>query len=74
MELGKLLNRDIVCSCGRVHRCDVDVVDIGRGAIDRLALSASKYENILIVADSNTYGVCGEAVCAILNEKGFTRL
>ena len=69
MELGKLLNRDIVCSCGRVHRCDVDVVDIGRGAIDRLALSASKYENILIVADSNTYGVCGEAVCAILGAK-----
>ena len=69
MELNKLLNRDIACSCGRVHRCDIDVVDIGRGAIDRLSASASKYENILLVADSNTYGVCGEAVCAILGAK-----
>ena len=69
MELNKLLNRDIACSCGRVHRCDIDVVDIGQGAIDRLSASASKYENILLVADSNTYGVCGEAVCAILGAK-----
>ena len=69
MTLEKLLNRDIECSCGRVHRCDIDVVDIGRGAIGRLFESAGKYENILIVADSNTYGVCGEDVCAVLGEK-----
>jgi glycerol-1-phosphate dehydrogenase [NAD(P)+] len=69
MTLEKLLNRDIDCSCGRVHRCDIDVVDIGRGAIGRLFESAGKYENILIVADSNTYGVCGEDVCAVLGEK-----
>ena len=69
MTLEKLLNRDIDCSCGRVHRCDIDVVDIGRGAIGRLFESAGKYENILIVADSNTYGVCGEDVRAILGEK-----
>ena len=69
MELEKLLNRDIPCSCGRVHRCDIDVVDIGRDAIDRLPESAKKYANILLVADSNTYGVCGEVVSAVLGAK-----
>ncbi len=69
MELFELLNRDIACSCGRTHRCDIDLVDIGRGAIDRLPESVNKFENILLVADSNTYAVCGERVCDLLGGK-----
>ena len=69
MELKQLLNRDIVCSCGRTHRCDIDLVDIGAGAIDRLPESAKDFKNILLVADSNTYAVCGERVLGLLGEK-----
>lgn len=69
MELNQLLNRDISCSCGRTHRCDIDLVDIGRGAIDRLPESARNFDNILLVADSNTYAVCGERVRNLLDEK-----
>ena len=69
MELNQLLNRDIACSCGRTHRCDIDLVDIGRGAIERLPESVNKFENILLVADSNTYAVCGERVSALLGDK-----
>ena len=69
MELNQLLNHDITCSCGRTHRCDIDLVDIGRGAIERLPESARNFENILLVADSNTYAVCGERVCNLLGEK-----
>ena len=69
MELNQLLNRDIACSCGRTHRCDIDLVDIGRGAIERLPESARNFENILLVADSNTYAVCGERICTLLGKK-----
>lgn len=69
MELNQLLNRDIACSCGRTHRCDIDLVDIGRGAIERLPESVNKFENILLVADSNTYTVCGERVSNLLGAK-----
>lgn len=69
MELFELLNRDIVCPCGCTHRCDIDRVDIGEGAIERLPESTAKYRNILLVADNNTYAVCGDRVRALLGER-----
>lgn len=69
MELSRLLNRDIKCSCGRTHRCDIAHVDIGVGALERLPSTLEEYENVLLVADSNTYAVCGERVKALLGEK-----
>ena len=69
MELNQLLNHDITCSCGRTHRCDIDLVDIGRGAVERLPESVKNFENILLVADSNTYAVCGERVSNLLGTK-----
>ena len=69
MELNQLLNHDIACSCGRIHRCDIDLVDIGRGALERLPESMKNFENILLVADSNTYAVCGKRVRALLGDK-----
>ncbi len=69
MELFELLNRDIECSCGRTHRCDIGKVDIGVGALERLPGTVEGYKNVLLVADSNTYDVCGERVKALLGEK-----
>ena len=69
MELNQLLNHDITCSCGRTHRCDIDLVDVGRGAVERLPESVKNFENILLVADSNTYAVCGERVCDLLGKR-----
>lgn len=69
MELFELLNRDIECSCGRTHRCDIGKVDIGVGALERLPGTVEGYKNVLLVADSNTYSVCGERVKALLGEK-----
>lgn len=69
MELFELLNRDIECSCGRTHRCDIGRVDIGVGALERLPVTLEGYKNVLLVADSNTYAVCGERVKALLGEK-----
>lgn len=57
------------CICGKEHSCDIKEVIIESGALKRLRGLVTKYSNILVVADSNTYAVCGEAVCSQLNDR-----
>ena len=66
MELLQWINHDIHCSCGRTHRCDIGCVDIGADALSRLPEHIAGYHHILLVADSNTYTLCGERVRAML--------
>ena len=68
MELLNWINRDIECSCGRTHRCDIGCVDIASGALARLAEHVAGYRNILLVADSNTYPLCGNRVHDMLGD------
>ncbi len=65
MKLQDLINRDIVCPCGRTHRCDIDAVSIGSGVLSGLP-TLTKATRILLLADQNTYAVCGEEVRALL--------
>lgn len=57
------------CACGRHHACAIDKVYIERGAAARFAELCEGYENILIVADENTYGAAGESTCAAVAGK-----
>lgn len=68
MNISELLKgRD--CSCGKSHTCNIDNVVIKSGAIDEIYDLASGYNNIVIVADKNTYKVCGKKVENLLKEK-----
>lgn len=69
MKIQDLLNRDIVCSCGKTHRCDIGTVEIGKNALDALTAAVKPYEKVLLVADLNTYPICGVRVKEILGEK-----
>ena len=69
MQMEELLNRDIPCECGKTHRCDIATVKIGRGALDALPKAVAGYRHILLVADGNTYPLCGERVKVMLSEK-----
>lgn len=68
MELLNWINRDIACSCGRTHRCDIGCVDIASGALTRLPDHLKQYSHILLVADSNTYPLCGDRVRELLGD------
>ena len=57
------------CACGKTHTCDIKYVVIEKGAIKKIAGLVEKYNNILVVADQNTYGVCGDKVVAELGDK-----
>lgn len=69
MNIQELLNRDIHCSCGRTHRCNICTVEIGKGVLNTLPNAVERYQSILLVADGNTYPLCGERIKSLLGQK-----
>lgn len=68
MDIKELL-KGRKCSCGMEHTCDIKEVIIEKGAIGKLSGLLGDYNNIVLVADKNTYAVCGEAVSAQVGGK-----
>jgi len=70
MNIHDLINKDIDCFCGKTHRCDIEQLKIGQGILEnQLNELAENYQSILIVADSNTYPLCGDRVKQLLGDK-----
>lgn len=67
MTLQELLRGIPDCPCGQPHACPIDAVEIGPRALTHLsALCAGR--RVLLVADENTWAVCGAAAAALLGE------
>lgn len=62
------------CSCGKKHSCDIKHIHIGKGALNALPGTVKEYSHILLVADPNTYGVCGKQAEQLLGEKRYATL
>lgn len=62
MDINELLIGKKDCECGMAHLCPIDAVVIGEQALDSLTDLSADYGNIFLVADVNTYAVCGRAV------------
>lgn len=69
MDINELLKGRAGCACGRDHTCDIKSVEIGSGAVLKLAQLCQQYKSIVIAADNNTYRVCGKQVYEILKDK-----
>ena len=69
MKINNWINRDIVCSCGRTHRCDIAGLRIGSGALEALGEVTEEYRHILVVSDRNTAPLAEARVRAILGDK-----
>ena len=57
------------CKCGKYHTCAIDYVYIESGAIYRLSEICNNYNNILIVADENTFAAAGDKTLLALENK-----
>ena len=57
------------CPCGKDHNCPIDHVEIGVGVLPKIVDICAGYNHILLVADQNTYRVCGEEVQALLGKQ-----
>ena len=73
MDINKLLD-GVKCSCGKFHSCDIEHVYICSGAISKLTELCTSYQNILIVADQNTYAAAGEKTEAALEGKLYKKI
>ena len=73
MEISELL-KGIDCACGKHHSCAIKHVLIGRDAIAGLGDIAQGFENILLVADENTYAAAGEQTAAALSGKNLRKV
>lgn len=68
MNISELLTSK-KCPCGKVHSCDIKHVIIEKNALTKLSELCFRYNNIILIADTNTYAVCGEQTSAFLGDK-----
>ena len=68
MDINKILE-GVNCPCGKNHKCDIEAVYIEKGAISRLTDLCGGYENILVIADENTFSAAGERTLNALSGK-----
>ena len=73
MEINALL-KGLKCSCGRHHVCDIEYVAIAKGAIGALKEITRSYNQILVVADENTYGAAGQKTMEALSGKNVCKV
>lgn len=72
-QIQDLLQKEIQCSCGRVHYVDIKDIVIRKGAINIIPDMLVKYHcrKLFLVADENTYEAAGKEVERLLKKKGF---
>ncbi len=69
MNITELLRGKTDCLCGRTHTCPIQHVVIGDDAFDSLEKITADYNSILLVADTNTFAVCGAAATSALGTR-----
>ncbi len=73
MDINKLLN-GVNCACGKTHTCDIKYVYIENGATRHLVDICHDFNNLLIVADENTYAAAGNITLEALNNKSIKKV
>ena len=73
MDINNLL-KGIECDCGKYHTCDIDYVYIESGAINHLSEICNNYNNILIVADENTFAAAGDKTILAIEGKSIEKV
>lgn len=73
VEVPEMAGLSFDCSCGKRHSVDINCIIIGSGVIGKVLDIASKFKRgkVFIIADNNTYSICGKLVEDLLNEQGY---
>lgn len=73
MDFQNYLKKDITCSCGHIHRCDIDSILIEPDALKKLPdlLALETYYHICILEDENTKKVMGDQVEKMVTDNNY---
>ena len=69
MDYVKLIKKFSNCKCKMEHTCNINAIEIGEGALNKLPILCEDYNDILLVFDTNTYSICGQTVTELLKSK-----
>lgn len=74
IDWNNYLHKNIVCSCGKTHFCDIEEIIIEEHAIQRLPgiLAKHAYQKLCVVCDENTQEAAGFQVYEELTKAGYT--
>lgn len=72
-SLNDLLNKEIVCDCGRKHYTNMKKILIEENAIEKTAdvLKELGYKKALLLSDQITWDIAAHKVAEVLDKKGF---
>ncbi|MBO5356382.1 MAG: sn-glycerol-1-phosphate dehydrogenase [Clostridia bacterium] len=71
MDINSILNGVKCDSCGKMHECSIKYIYIENGACKHLSELCMDFKSILLVADENTFGACGDRVVSALGSKQY---
>lgn len=61
----------MTCSCEqKLHTAPIKALEVSEGASEKIVSVLNGYQNIYLVADQNTYAVCGKRVESLLKKAG----
>ena len=69
MDINEILKGVECKSCGKVHKCPIEKVYVEENACRHLSEICKDFNNILVVADENTFKASGEDVLAATSKK-----
>ena len=69
MDINEILKGVKCAACGKEHKCPIEKVYVEENACRHLTEICKEYNNILVVADENTFKASGEGVLAAIGEK-----
>ena len=71
-KLNELTNRDYLCSCGKTHRADIDIIDLSNEATNKaIGYVASKnIKSVTVLCDKNTNKIAGQKFLEKLKDEG----
>ena len=69
MDIAAVLNGKHDCACQKDHPCDIRYVELCKSVLEKLPEICADFSHILLVADGNTYPLCGARVEEILKAK-----
>lgn len=76
LDLQNYLNKDIQCSCGKMHSTVLKEIDISAGALENIPhlVQKNSYTKVFLVADTNTYKAAGERVYSLLEKAAISTM
>ncbi len=70
LKISELINRDYICSCGKTHRADIDIIDLSENSMKSAVqyIVSKSPKSVTLICDENTWDIAGRSFEEMLNK------